>query len=122
MTPFSLAKVFADLANDPRWPWESNQVGETGKPRTYWTIRSRVTGKIVAAFIHYQVESESIAQSPLTMARLALMVVEVSIKAETTVTRYVTVRDILESERINPSHYANVKQRVEEADTEEKGN
>ncbi len=51
----------------------------------------------------------------LKIAQLALMVVKVSVKAETTVTHYVTIEDILESEGINPDHYANVKERVEAA-------
>jgi len=49
----------------------------------------------------------------VTIARLALMVVE---KMESS---GIDVECILENECINPDHYANVKKRVQEADTEE---
>jgi len=59
---FSLRQVFADLAQNTGWPWESEQ---------------------------------------LTMARLALMVVD--------------AEDAAEALGISPSDYANVKERVEAA-------
>lgn len=114
-----LADTFRDLANDPSWPWKSHQVGDTGKPRTYWTVKSCITGKTIAAFIHYQAESEAIAQSPLTIARLALMLVEQ--KSKQVCEPYASAwsderclewaRDIY---HIQDDHYTNVKKRVEE--------
>jgi len=52
---------------------------------------------------------------PLIMARLALMVVENHWKIPTT-----SIDHVLLHFNINPTHYANVKERVEKADTEDK--
>jgi len=105
MTPFSLAQTFADLANDPNWPPDKERVKLGMK---YPELRDIYCGK-------------------LTMARLALMVVEkeadrLYFKADrgwlSDLEQWI-VEAVNELE-INPSHYANVKKRVEEADTEEK--
>jgi len=90
---FSLAKVFSDLAKDPSWP------------------KGWVCG--------WQ----------LTVARLALMVVEpkflINLRVDDfplgmVVAQSKAVDRTLEQDSITPSHYANVKKRVEEAiaDTE----
>ncbi len=75
MTPFSLAEVFRDLANDPSWPWRIQVKGDA-----------------------------------LTMARLAIMVIEQKHKW--------TLDEVKNFEQIKKD-YANVKKRVEEADSEE---
>ena len=55
------------------------------------------------------------------IARLALMVVEEMYKRCGSVNWAPTLMDsVIKSQHINPAHYANVKERVEKADTEEK--
>jgi len=101
---FSLAKVFADLANDPNWPLDAtDRLNE---------------GTMVGI----------LAKEKLKQARLALMVVDA--KSDVVFLRQVARSQIpltevsfniaLEQLSINPSHYAIVKERVEQADTEEK--
>jgi len=69
-----LADIFRDLANDPSWPW-------TLEP----TVRGQDLHKTIIKYGEEQGEwfqvnhvdfAAWVAQSPLTMARLALMVVE----------------------------------------------
>jgi len=105
MTPFSLAKVFRDLANDPSWSLDV-------KEQASWSLEIRL-----------------LIKAEMNQARLALMVVE----AEARTAQYgrLIVKDIttdieelipnvLFAHYINPSHYAKVKERVKEADTNTK--
>jgi len=97
-----LANTFRDLAND----------------NMDWTI--------------WKEEVEFPSHSPLTMARLALMLVEEKTRRKHEDRRWFPWGDLTEDARIRlrleilseeeviPSHYANVKERVEEADTEVK--
>jgi len=86
-----LADTFEKLANDPSWPAEP-QEEEKWPIEVYLLVRARVI-----------------------QARLALMVVnrDHGDKLPNTL-----LKMVLGEEEITPSHYANVKKRVEEADTE----
>jgi len=90
---FSLAKVFSDLATDPRWPEQLMKLAD------------QITGDIL-------IESKILRQLKLTMARLALRLVdEIACNLES------DELAALQTEDINPDDYANVKERVEEAET-----
>jgi len=87
-----LAQVFADLADDPSWPTSKDRL-KLG--RKYPELRTIYCGT-------------------LDTARLALMVVEEHWRVPVS-----SIDHVLSHFRINPDHYANVKKRFEEADTEE---
>jgi len=110
----NLAKVFSDLANDPSWPWEVYH-------DKYVVSKDKHSWKIQQFIAHHAIYNTGqmyfIADSPLTMARLALMVVEIDAE------RIADLDDVEMSERINqalqnfginPDDYANVKKRVDE--------
>ena len=94
-----LADTFRDLANDPSWPWHVDE-------SLYYSVRNKLGGRV--AHIDHD-EYATIAQSPLTMARLAIMVIEQKHKW--------TPDEVKHFEQIK-KNYAKVKKRVEEADTE----
>jgi len=114
-----LADIFHDLANDPSWPWEAK----------YGAQILGVHGEDIGCiFGQRNKQRRFIAQSPLNMARLALMVVEerrcrigceqlyMKDPGEHFIPGYQQQYDqALKEESITPSHYANVKKRVEEA-------
>ena len=121
-TPTFLADIFRDLANDPSWPWNihNGTIQRSGRS----THLADVWNPNFLDFL---------AQSPLTMARLALMVVEekrgaLKLKCDNWNCNHAWethLQSTLINEHINFTHYANVKERVEEAeqtitDTEDK--
>jgi len=106
MTLFSLAKVFADLANDPSWPWTSDNKAQS----FVWSNDGHLVAQLKAPEVKL---TRFVAQSPLTMARLALMVVEAIQQREG-----YDIELILNDEGISSDHYASVKKRVEEAETD----
>jgi len=123
---FNLAKVFADLANDPSWPWELEPtvIGQT----SHKTIIKWGTAQHEWFQVNDLRFASFVAQSPLTMARLALMVVEGFARSWFYRKRYGPTPDdafekwdeciglALEGCTINPDHYANVKKRVENSE------
>jgi len=121
MKPLDLAKVLADLADDPSWPWDIHN----------GTVR-RSNGSTNLADVLNPNFIDFIAQSPLTMARLALMVVEekkmrlhsgawldwiTKGKIGPSPSMMITVDDALTKLEINPNDFASVKKRVDEAET-----
>jgi len=90
MKPFNLAKVFSDLANDPRWPEQLMKLAD------------QITGDI-------PIESKILRQLKLDKA---LMVVD---EISTNLEQH-DEREALEQEGISPDHYAKVKERVDEAE------
>jgi len=136
MTNF-LADIFEKLANDPSWPWEARHknrltriegVKEHNIPAHIVSISRDTQGRRITTFIATintvkklpQNElAEFMAQSPLTMARLALMVVEIQ-KGRSLdrgcpdrgVALYDHVLGVLE---VDLDHYTAVKERVEKA-------
>ena len=110
MKPLNLAKVFADLANDPSWPRRVEEADPRGTTEFKWCVHNKND-----TFHVYRTEQEAreYADSPLTMARLALRLVdEIACNLESDEIA------ALQAEDINPDHFAKVKERVEEADTE----
>jgi len=106
--PFSLPKVFSDLANDPRWPEQLMKLAD------------QIAGDI-------PIESKILRQLKLDKARLALMVVEEGAKRysncsgwmETSSGAASKMKDIFKALNewgINPDHYGKVKERVENPD------
>jgi len=95
-----LADQFEKLANDPSWPWK-------------WGLSNtrliNIDGEVLGRLDVNNRAGQFLVSSPLTVARLALMVVE---KMEGP---GIDVEFILNNEGINPDHYANIKKRVEEA-------
>ena len=98
MTTF-LADTFCALANDPSWPWKTFYA-------TGVLTASHNDGTQMQVDLHNV--KELIISAPLTMARLALVVVERSVG-------HSSIPHVLHKEGINPDHYANVKERVKEA-------
>lgn len=101
MTPFTLAKTFADLANDPSWPDDHHLAVTVGM---------------------------MIGRLKLEKARLALLVVEVAqesywkrktgpdpVLRSDRQERFL-LEDVLSRLKVNPYHYAKVKERVGEAE------
>ena len=116
-----LAKIFSDLANDPSWPWHVE-----------WKLPHLIcddSGRFVADAYHLW--RNEIAQSPLNMACLALMVVdtksdvvflrhEAALKSNILLSAQ-TLAIALDNYHITPDHYTNVKERVEKAIKKGKG-
>jgi len=103
-----LADQFEKLANDPSWPWQFKKSGViTNTQGSPLTITANMLGGGLGPLI---------ASFPLTMARLALMVVEKERRFQDlswggkggldSIARAILQLDI------NPDHYANVKKRV----------
>jgi len=118
---FSLAKVFADLAGDPTWPW----IFISQEKSIIKVHGNELNGNdYLGGRMYDPKRTRFVAQSPLTMARLALMVVEETAKRhgkcsgwmETSSGAASKMKDIFEALiewGINPDHYAKVKERVE---------
>ena len=103
---FSLKGVFADLAKDTSWPWSVHHELGTLACKYINNFRGRPIIKNVR-----DDHGDFIAQAPLTMARLALMVVEDDFKHH----GYDLLNVVLSQRNINPDDFANVKKRVEGA-------
>ena len=95
-----LADIFRDLANDPSWPWG------TAPGNFIVSLTGHIVGEVPCTGCN-DAHVPFIAQSPLTMARLALMVVDAEICTSGSLA--------LDNFGIDPNHYAKVKKRVEEA-------
>jgi len=108
MKPLDLAQVFADLAADPSWPRRVEEADSRGTTEFKWCVHNKND-----TFHVYRTEQEAreYADSPLTMARLALMVVEQAAYDPDQYDR------VLGDHGISMSDYANVKKRVDEAET-----
>jgi len=99
-----LATTFRDLANDPSWPWDRDY----NSAYSGYSFYSKEEKLFELVKFKDGDIADFIVQSPLTMARLALMVVEKTERPG------IDVESILASEGINPADYANVRKRVEE--------
>lgn len=128
-----LADTFEKLANDPSWPQVKALLTISCWPQPWQTATSMKdyqildgNGDIVAKFDRFDIRdaffsiiNQATIQSPLTMARLALMVVEERshrIHDKYNIDRMIKIA--LSKYGISPNHYANLKKRV--ADTEAK--
>ncbi len=120
-TLLDLAKVFSDLANDPSWSRRTEEADPRGTTEYKWCIHNKDD-----TFHVFRAEQEAreYADSPLNMARLALMVSEKqtiiwSYRDEMgkvgnygSMDREQLMLDFSLNELdINPDHYAKVKER-----------
>jgi len=122
-----LSGIFEKLANDPSWPWTSK---DQRIFRQY--KRGDPVPPIIGTFL-FAGQASFVAESPLNMARLALMVVEKEtalaiakvppLRRDASGYGYSIEESrplIIQDLGISPDHYANVKDRVKKADTEGK--
>jgi len=104
-----LADIFEKLANDPSWPRIPEEADSRGTTEFKWCVHNKDD-----TFHVFRTEQEAreYAESPLDMARLALMVVD----AEKRRLEVIDPEWTAEALGINPDYYANVKKRVAEVE------
>lgn len=105
-----LAGTFRDLANDSTWPWTSDSQFGIRSVKGSIIARCAVATSIPSQLPNdFQAKATTnfIAQSPINMARLAVMVIEQKYKW--------TPEEVKNFEQIKRD-YANVKERVEKAE------
>ena len=122
MTDNFLSDIFEKLANDPSWPWRQDKA----KGAVVYGNDKDVGGQFTTAESY--THPKFITQSPLSMAKLALMVIEKqtiiwSYRDEMgkvgnygTMDREQLMLDFsLKELDIKPDQYAKIKERVEKA-------